>query len=309
MSIRTSGLARRSFIIGSRLWPPAMTRASGPWRWSAAMAPSTLVARSYSNGPGVCTSGPLLGRAGGPGLGAAVAVAVSVRRRRRAGRGRRLGPHAAAGQPAAHAGLLARLVALRRVGADDRRALESLRARLARLGIQQPRGQAAALDVAQHPAARARGGDRRLAAEAGQRQRALRVDLADPRRADLPALREVAEALGGGARVQPVDQPDGVLHPGLLDEQALEQVDARVEVAVDVADDLGDRRALLDDLPDRGDRLVEAGGDLPQGGDRGDQVDDEDDHDRDDRDQQDDSGSRHRYASLWSSRITSSEPP
>ena len=54
MSIRCSGLASRSFIIGSRLWPPAMMRASGPWRSSAAIAPSTLVARSYSNGAGVC---------------------------------------------------------------------------------------------------------------------------------------------------------------------------------------------------------------------------------------------------------------
>src|SRR4051795_11058682 len=316
MSIRTSGLASRSFIIGSRLWPPAMTRASGPWRWSAAIAPSTLVARSYSNGPGVCTSGPLLGRAGGPGLGPAVTVAV--RRGRRAGRagragrsgrsGRLLGHHAAAGETTAHAGLLARLVALRRVGPDDRRALEALRARLAAPGVTQPRRQAAALDVAQHPAARAGGGDRRLAAEAGERQRALRVDLADPRRADLPALREVAEALGGGAGVQAVDEPDGVLHARLLDEQALEQVDARVEVAVDVADDLGDRGALLDDLPDRRDRLVEADRDLPQRGDRGEQVDDEDDDDRDDRDQQDDSGGRHQ-SSFASSRITSSEAP
>src|SRR3954465_3613429 len=99
MSIRTSGLARRSFIIGSRLWPPAMTRASGPWRWSAAMAPSTLVARSYSNGPGVCTSDPLLGRAGGPGLGTAVAVADG---------GRRLGHDARIAGPAAGAGPLAR---------------------------------------------------------------------------------------------------------------------------------------------------------------------------------------------------------
>src|SRR3954451_22590597 len=310
MSIRTSGLARRSFIIGSRLWPPAMTRASGPWRSSAAIAPSTLVARSYSNGPGVCTSGPLLGRAGGPGLGAA--ITVSVRRGRRAGRagrsGRLLGHHPAAGETTAHAGLLARLVALRRVGPDDRRALEALRTRLPRLGIQQPRRQAAALDVAQHPAARAGGGDRRLAAEAGERQRALRVDLADPRRAGLPALREVAEAPGAGGGGQAVDEPDGVLHARLLDEQALEQVDARVEVAVDVADDLGDRGALLDDLPDRRDRLVEADRDLPQRGDRGEQVDDEDDDDRDDRDQQDDSGGRHQ-SSFASSRITSSEAP
>ena len=56
MSIRCSGLASRSFIIGSRLWPPAMTRASGPSRWSDAIAPSTLVARSYSNAAGVCNA-------------------------------------------------------------------------------------------------------------------------------------------------------------------------------------------------------------------------------------------------------------
>ena len=42
MSIRCSGLASRSFIIGSRLWPPAMIRASGPSRCSDAIAPSTL---------------------------------------------------------------------------------------------------------------------------------------------------------------------------------------------------------------------------------------------------------------------------
>ena len=59
MSIRCSGLASRSFIIGSRLWPPAMIRASGPSRSSAAIAPSTLVARSYSNGAGVCKRAPL----------------------------------------------------------------------------------------------------------------------------------------------------------------------------------------------------------------------------------------------------------
>ncbi len=56
MSIRCSGLASRSFIIGSRLCPPAMIRASGPSRLRAAMTPSTLVARSYSNAAGVCTS-------------------------------------------------------------------------------------------------------------------------------------------------------------------------------------------------------------------------------------------------------------
>ncbi len=54
MSIRCSGCARRSFIIGSRLCPPAITRASGPSLASDAIAPSTLVARSYSKDAGVC---------------------------------------------------------------------------------------------------------------------------------------------------------------------------------------------------------------------------------------------------------------
>src|SRR5690242_13954373 len=53
MSIRYSGVASRSFIIGIRLWPPAITRAPS-CRASAARTPSTLVARSYSNGAGVC---------------------------------------------------------------------------------------------------------------------------------------------------------------------------------------------------------------------------------------------------------------
>ena len=41
-----------------------------------------------------------------------------------------------------------------------------------------------------------------------------------------------------------------------------------------------DRRGLLDDLADRGDRLVEAAGDLAQGEDRRDEVVDEREHDR-----------------------------
>ncbi len=56
MSIRCSGFASRSFIIGSRLWPPAMMRASGPSRFRDAIAPSTLVARSYSKAAGVCNA-------------------------------------------------------------------------------------------------------------------------------------------------------------------------------------------------------------------------------------------------------------
>src|SRR5918995_3645979 len=58
MSMSTSGRARRSFIIGNRLWPPATSRASGPWRSSNVSALSTLVASSYSNGAGVCTFSP-----------------------------------------------------------------------------------------------------------------------------------------------------------------------------------------------------------------------------------------------------------
>src|SRR3954453_9158011 len=175
MSIRCSGVESRSFIIGSRLWPPAMIRASGPKRSSAAIAPSTLLARSYSNGAGVCTGPPFL-----------------------------------TGHAAADAGIRARLVLLRRIGPDDRRARQPLRAPRAPLGVQPASRQTAAGDVAQDFAGRAGGGDRRLAAEAGQRQRALRVDLADPRRDDLGALGEVAQAVFGRARVQAVDEADGV---------------------------------------------------------------------------------------------------
>src|SRR3954451_16902810 len=102
MSMRCSGLASLSFIIGSRLWPPAMIRASGPRRCRAAIASSTLCARWYSNGAGVCT-----------GLFFRV-VALLL------GDPRRPGP--------------ARLVLDRRVCADDRRAGELLGARLPRLG-------------------------------------------------------------------------------------------------------------------------------------------------------------------------------
>src|SRR4051812_10576602 len=229
MSTRCSGLASRSFIIGRRLWPPAMMRASGPRRWSAPTASSTLRTRRYSNGPGVCTWLSFRVVPVGP-----------------------LGP-----------------VLDRRVRADDRRALELLGGGLARLGVQRAGHEAAARHVAQDRAARrAGGGDRRLAAEARERQRAARVDLGDPRRLRRLALREVAEPLRGGAGVQALDQADGVAHAGLLDEQALEQVDARVEIAVDRGDDLLDGGALLDDLLHAADRLVEPGRDLLQGDDR-----------------------------------------
>src|SRR5215203_4840449 len=113
-----------------------MSRASSPSRESDAIAPSTLVARSYSNGAGVCTTS-LLGRALPEAL--------------------------------ADAGGLARLVLHRRVGADDGRARHALRVRLAALRVQKARREAGEGRVAHDLPGRARGGDRRLAAEPGER--------------------------------------------------------------------------------------------------------------------------------------------
>src|SRR5215217_3708468 len=114
MSIRCSGAASRSFIIGSRLWPPAMIRASEPSRSSAAIASSTLVARSYSKGAGVCKwcsslDSGLLGREPSPRL----------------------------------ADVLAPLVLLGRAGADDRRARQHRGALLAAGRVQLARREAA----------------------------------------------------------------------------------------------------------------------------------------------------------------------
>src|SRR5215213_11451947 len=279
MSIRCCGLARRSFIIGSRLWPPAMIRASGPSRSSEAMAPSTLVARSYSNGAGGLQTG-------------------SSRVLRTTGR------EALAGRP----DVLAPLVALGGAGTDHGRARERLGAhRGAPVRVQRARGQAAALDVAQQSLARAGGGDRRLAPEPREREGALGVDLADARGDDLRALGKGAQPSGGGAGVEALHEPDRVAQAGLPDEQALEQIHTRVELLVDRRDDLVDRRALLDDAAHVLDHVVEAGDDLAQLEDGGDEEDHEREHDQHDRDDEDDGGRAHRGSS--SSRMTSSEPP
>ena len=96
---------------------------------------------------------------------------------------------AVAGRPCAGPPCLGRLVLDRRVGADDRRARQ-LAGRVCRT-----RGRAARAarlpyaGVAQRRAVRAGGGDRRLAAEPGERQRPPRVDLGDPRRLDRPCSR------------------------------------------------------------------------------------------------------------------------
>ena len=107
------------------------------------------------------------------------------------------------------------------------------------------------------------------------------------------ALGEAAQAGRRRSRVQAVDEPEGVVQAGLLDEQALEQVHARIEVGVDVVDDLVDRGALLEDLADPGDHVVEAVGDLAQGEDGRDEVVDEGQDDEHHRHEQDDAGGGH----------------
>src|ERR687897_2973260 len=225
MSTRCWGWASRSFIIGSRLCPPAMMRASEPRRWSAAMAPSTLVARSYSNEAGVCKGsllclrvdlarrgagvlqvrlpalgevGPCVGGrvrlvpAGGvdPGVGGRFlgsrrlaqrlaaelgilgellpgSVGAAELRRHDPLRGG-LGPLSLLANLAVVGGgaaaLLARRVHPPGAGADHRRPGEPRWALLSALGVERSRVQAPALDVPQHGAARARGGDGGLAA-------------------------------------------------------------------------------------------------------------------------------------------------
>src|SRR4051812_9291826 len=123
MSISRDGFASRSFIIGSRLCPPAMTRLSS-CSLSEASAPSRLVARSYSNGAGVCIFCLVLDGC---------------------------------------------------VGADDRAAGRP------RGWVEAARGGAAVAGVAQGGPVRAGGGDRRFAAEPGERERAARIDVGDPR--------------------------------------------------------------------------------------------------------------------------------
>src|SRR4051812_3145956 len=289
MSTRCDGVARRSFIIGMRLWPPATTRAPLPRSLSAAMAPSTLVARSYSKAAGVCTA--LLSESGRtPAAG---------------GRRPRLLGHALARL----ADVVALLVLHRAVAADDRRSGQVLGPVRAALGVEQPRLEAAALDVAQRRARRIAHGDRGLAAEPGQGERASRVDLADPGRYDVPALGEVAQPLRGRARVEAFDKAHRVRDARLLYQQAFEQVDAGVEIAVDVVDYVVDRRGLLEDRAHIPDHRVQTDGDLAQRHDGGDEVVHEGQHDQDDRHQHHDSRAAHRVASAASSRMTSSEPP
>ncbi len=223
MSIRCSGLASRSFIIGSRLWPPAMIRASGPSRSSAAIAPSTLVARSYSNGAGVCNRAPLAIRTAWP---ASACAARRCPRAARTGRARRCrSPASAAASPAPGARTF---------------------------GYSSARREAAALDVAQH---RARPGWR-AAIGASRPSRAsvsvpLRVDLADPRRRRRPRSRGSRAGPrrrrpGRGPRRGPIAS----FMPAFLTSRPSSRSTPASRCRVDRVHDAVDRRALLDDLAD-----------------------------------------------------------
>src|SRR4051794_40715930 len=130
---------------------------------------------------------------------------------------------------ARRADVLAALVLLGSAGADDRRRRQPLGALVPDGRVERARGEAAALDVAQHALAGAGGGDRRLAAEPRERQRPLRVDLADARGNELHALGIRTEARGGCAGIDALDESDRVVQARLLDERALERGDGRVE--------------------------------------------------------------------------------
>ena len=211
MSIRYSGFASRSFIIGRRLCPPAITRASGPCSLERCDAPSTLVARSYSNAAGICKARSF--------QAATVRIEVNWKPSdRRFGVLEVTCRHPLAGR----ADVLALLVLDRGIGADHRRS-------------RQPRGWCGARGVepraARLPPSTLRSagpaglaiGDRSLAAEPGQRERALGVDLA---RSAAPRSRCSRGSCGTGRRgagVEAVDEADRVDQSGLLHQQALEQ--------------------------------------------------------------------------------------
>src|SRR4051812_18884997 len=254
MSTRYSGFASLSFIIGSRLWPPAITRASAPCFTSAAIAPSTLLARSYSNGAGVCIPlGPL--------------------------------PN---GQPLARLpDVLTLLVLDRRTRSDHRGAGEGLGLRRPAFRVEVACREASALDVAKHGAGGVARRDRGLASEPRERERALGVDLADARPLCRPRLRILPEPVGGRAGVEALHQAHRVLHAGLLHKHPLEQLDPGIEILVDRVHDAVHRLRLLDDLAHARDHLVEALRDRAQLEDRRDEVVDEREHDQHDGDEHD----------------------
>jgi hypothetical protein len=134
---------------------------------------------------------------------------------------------------------------------------------------------------------------------------AAAIGASRPRRASVSVprvytseIRGGLKARRGGARIQAVDEPHRVRQPRLLDQQALQQIYARIEVLVDRGDHIGDGLALLDDLDHRGDRVAQPRGDAAQGHDRRNQVEDDRRHDQHDDHDHHDSGCRHRVTPL-----------
>src|SRR6185312_4724666 len=115
------------------------------------------------------------------------------------------------------------------------------------------------------------------------------------------------------ARIEALDQADGVDQARLLHEQPLEHVDARVEVLVDRVHHVVHGRALLDDLGHAPDHLVEPVGDLAQGDDGRDQVvdqrQDDQEHGQDQHPAGGGDGVDDHATTSASSTITSSDPP
>ena len=226
------GFASRSFIIGSRLCPPAMTRASG----RAAAATRSRRRRWWRARTRMARASARCSLLSG---GSARELLAGCRCR-----------------PAA------RTARARRCRSPATR--QGLGTRLADLGIEQraPRG-----CRPRRPERRARRVghcDRGLAAEPGERERALRVDLADARRLDRRAVGEVPEPGCAGAGVEALDEADGVRAGPPSSRAGPRAGRRRRRVGVDVVDDVVHRRALLDDLADAGDDLVQARRDLPQ---------------------------------------------
>ena len=178
MSIRCSGWASRSFIIGSRLWPPAMIRASGPSRSSEAIAPVDAGRTLVLEWRGGLHGAPLLRQ---DCLAGNCLRGWPMSSRRSYCSGESVPMTGERGSSAAP------VLAARRV---QHRATPRCRRR--DRAAPAPRGLAAAI-----------GASRPSRASVSVPSR---VDLADPRRHDVLALREVAQARGGGARVEALDR-------------------------------------------------------------------------------------------------------
>ena len=192
------------------------------------------------------------------------------------------------GQPLARrADVLALLVLHGRVGADHRRDAAASPAPSWRTsGYSEPRREAAALDVAQHRAGRAQRGDRRLAAEPRERQRALACR---PRRS-AAARRRCSRGSRAGPRPRRPGRgprrgrPRRSCPAFLTSRPSSSSTPASSCSLIAVTTSL--TGALFSTIsPTPRDHLVEPGGDLAQRQDRRDEEVDEREHDQQDRDE------------------------